>query len=242
MISGWPVLAVNNLPTLTADEMREVDRTMIEEFAIELPQMMENAGRNLADLALSLGRWRDGPRVCILAGGGNNGGGGLVCARHLVNRGAKVAVVLDRSPAKLGHAAAHQFRTVRAMEIPLLERSPRSTDLVVDALIGYGLSGLPAGLTADLVAWANAVDAPVLSLDVPTGLDATTGVPAESCIEAAASLTLALPKRGLLTEQARSVVGRLFLADISVPPAIYRHLGLRSLPFTQSSIVELQLS
>lgn len=241
MISGWPVLAVKNLPSLTADEMRQLDRTMIEEFAIELPQMMENAGRNLAELARSLGMWVDGNRVCILAGGGNNGGGGLVCARHLVNWGATVDVVLDRPPTALGHAAAHQVGTLKAMRVSVLDRPPRSTDLVVDALIGYGLSGPPTGLTADLVGWANAVDAPVLSLDVPTGLDATTGAPADPCIVASATLTLALPKRGLLTEQARPIVGRLFLADISVPPAIYRRLGVRSLPFTQSPVVELQV-
>lgn len=128
-----PMLAVESLPALAVDEMREVDRAMIEDFGISLPQMMENAGRHLAELALSLQEWQEPPRICVLAGGGNNGGGGLVCARHLVNRGAKVAFVLDRSPTKLGAAAARQVRTLSAMGIPLLERPPTSTDLIVDA-------------------------------------------------------------------------------------------------------------
>ena len=92
----WPVVPARDLPALTADEMRQVDRVMIEDLGIELIQMMENAGLHLAELARSrFSQLRDVP-VTVLAGGGNNGGGGLVCARHLANWGASVSVVLDR--------------------------------------------------------------------------------------------------------------------------------------------------
>lgn len=235
----WPVLAATTVPTVSVDEMRDLDRAMIEEFSIQLPQMMENAGRNLADVVRSLGPWGDGCHVCVVAGGGNNGGGGLVCGRHLFNWGADVDVVVDRPRGTLGHAAAHQIDTLERMGVPVLGRPPASADVVVDALIGYGLFGAPSDVTADLIAWTNEVDAAVVSLDIPSGLDATTGVPTETCVRATSTLTLALPKRGLLTEQARGVVGRLFLGDISVPPALYRRYGLRSLPFQEATIVEL---
>ena len=79
---SWPMPAVNNLPALTADEMREVDRTMLEEFAIQLPQMMENAGRNLAELLYPWERGGTNPRVCILDGGGTAPAYVTLFARH----------------------------------------------------------------------------------------------------------------------------------------------------------------
>src|SRR5215207_5122513 len=133
----WPVVVASELPVLTADEMRQVDRVMIEDLGIELIQMMENAGLHLAELARSLARsWfsrlRDVP-VTVLAGGGNNGGGGLVCARHLANWGASVSVVLDRPPNEIAGIPAHQMRILRRMGVSFLEEPPVRTGLIVDA-------------------------------------------------------------------------------------------------------------
>jgi len=102
------------LPSVTADEMRDVDRIAIDEFGFDLLQLMENAGRTLA--------WhvRDeaaGPAV-VVAGNGGNGGGGLACARHLVNRGRDVAVVLDRPPTDLDGAPAHQHAILAEVGVP----------------------------------------------------------------------------------------------------------------------------
>ena len=238
----WPVVPARDLPALTADEMRQVDRVMIEDLGIELIQMMENAGLHLAELARSrFSRLRDVP-VTVLAGGGNNGGGGLVCARHLANWGAPVSVVLDRSPNEITGVPAHQMRILRRMGLSFLEEPPASSGLIVDALIGYGLSDDPKGPSADLIERANGTDAPTFSLDAPSGLDTTTGSPANPCIQATATLTLALPKRGLLTAEARPVVGRLFLADISVPAVVYVRMGLgRQRLFEEWTLVELEL-
>jgi NAD(P)H-hydrate epimerase len=238
----WPVVAASELPALTAEEMRQVDRLMIDDFGIELIQMMENAGLHLADLARSwFSRLRE-VQVAVLAGGGNNGGGGLVCARHLANWGAQVSVVLDRRPNEITGVPAHQMRILRRMGVSFLEEPPRSTGLIVDALIGYGLTGNPKGPSAGLIHQANRADVPIFSLDAPSGLDVTTGSPADPCIQATATLTLALPKRGLLTPEARPVVGRLYLADISVPADVYPRMGLaRPQPFEESTLVELDL-
>jgi NAD(P)H-hydrate epimerase len=238
----WPVVPARDLPALTADEMRQVDRVMMEDLGIELIQMMENAGLHLAELPRSrFSRLRDVP-VTVLAGGGNNGGGGLVCARHLANWGAPVSVVLDRSRNEITGVPAHQMRILRRMGMSFLEEPPASPGLIVDALIGYGLSDDPKGLSAELIDRANRTDAPTFSLDAPSGLDTTTGRPADPCIQATATLTLALPKRGLLTAVARPVVGRLFLADISVPGIVYARMGLgRPRLFEEWTLMELEL-
>jgi len=219
------------LPSLSTDEMREVDRLMIEEYHIELLQMMENAGRNLA---LQTKRMLDGDvadrPVVVLAGRGNNGGGGLVAARHLLNWGAWVQLLLTHRPQEYRGVPAHQLSILQAMDAPLAWAEEGwdlpPADLIIDAVIGYGLQGNPTGMAANLIALANSSVAPILSLDAPSGLDATGGQLYSPHVVAAATMTLALPKSGLLAAAAQPAVGQLYLADISAPPALYARLGL----------------
>jgi len=227
--------------------MREVDRLMIEHYEITLIQMMENAGRNLALLAKRLldNDIMDRP-IVLLVGRGNNGGGGLVAARHLLNWGAWVQIVLTHPAEVIEGVAAQQLRIAEAMGAPLAwaeegwELPP--TDLVIDAMIGYGLQGAVQGKVRELIHLANSTMAPILSLDAPSGLDTTTGQAYTPTVQASATMTLALPKSGLLSAQARSVVGDLYLADISVPPDLYRELGLTVPPlFAQDTILPLQI-
>ena len=129
-----------------------------------------------------------------------------------------------------------------AIEIAEAEVNLTSADLIVDALIGYSLRGAPRGAAAVLIREANALDAPVLSLDVPSGVDATTGTVYDPAVRATATLTLALPKRGLRTDAAREHVGELYLADIGVPPGLYGRppLGLDIGPlFAQDDILRV---
>ena len=216
------------IPVLTTPQMAEVDRLMIEEYHILLIQMMENAGRNLAELAKrTLGGQVDGRSVIILCGAGNNGGGGLVAARHLHNWGAEVSVKLAFDQARLKDIPAHQWQILEVMGLASLEEPDLGeADLIIDALIGYGLTGDPRPPVAGWIDRANESGKPILALDAPSGLDTTTGVPGTPCIHASATLTLALPKTGLVTAQAQSYVGDLYLADISVPPELYRRLGI----------------
>lgn len=230
------------LPALTTDQMAEVDRLMIEEYGILLIQMMENAGRNLAEQARRMlgGNLLD-REIVILCGAGNNGGGGMVAARHLHNRGARVQAKLVADPATLKDIPAHQWRILRALGVaavadPVLD----SAALVIDAMIGYGLTGDPRGPVAEWIRKVNAAQRPTLALDTPSGLDTTTGIPGTPCIRAAATLTLALPKVGLLSQAADPVVGDLYLADISVPPALYACLGLQVAPiFTTDTLIHI---
>jgi NAD(P)H-hydrate epimerase len=237
------------IPAITTDQMREVDRLMVETYHIELTQMMENAGRNLATLARQrfLSGNSTGKRVLVLAGRGGNGGGGLVAARRLHNWGADVQVFTTQPDEEIHGVPAHQLGILRHMGVPVttgsyLDGLPEA-ELILDALIGYGLQRAPRGVPARLIEMANAWSSrgvPILSLDVPSGMDATTGEIHEPCIRAAATLTLALPKTGLVIESAKLVVGTLFLADIGVPPALYGLLGVQVPPiFNEQEIIQI---
>lgn len=239
----------DELPHLTVPQMVEVDRAMVEDFRIDLVRMMENAGRALAQLARArfLGGDPRGKRVVVLAGTGGNGGGALVCARRLHAWGADVRGFLARPPGEFTPVPAQQLEILRRMGVPIAERSPPAgtarSDLVVDGVIGYGLKGSPGGTAAGLIRWANGQDAPVLSLDVPSGFDAGTGVALEPAVRAAATLTLALPKEGLRAPGAENSVGELYLADIGVPPSLYggTALGLSVGPlFAKSDLLRLR--
>ena len=214
-----PSVAADEVAWITTDQMREVDRVMIEDLHIELIQMMENAGRNLARLVLD----RFGPaRVAVYAGTGGNGGGGLVAARHLANAGVAVSVVLAADPSSLAEVPAHQLDIVERMGLTVVAE-PVEADVAVDAMIGYGLRGDPRGHTAELIEGLVGGAAPIVSLDTPSGLDTTTGRAGSPAISAAATMTLAMPKEGLRTGPE---VGDLYLADISVPASVYAGLGV----------------
>lgn len=242
------------VPALTTAQMIEVDRAMIEEYHIDLIQMMENAGRNLAHLARERFLAGDprGRNVVVLAGTGGNGGGALVCARRLHNYGVVVRVVITRPDAEFTAVPAHQLAIVRQMGLPVTLAEDflpegETADLIIDGLIGYSLQGSPRGAAADLIRWANRHAAPTLALDAPSGLDAATGTAYDPAIRAAATLTLALPKVGLLGETAErsgatAHVGELYLADISVPPELYASPALQLAVgplFAHSDIVRL---
>ncbi len=236
-----------SVPFLTTDQMVEVDRAMIEDYRILLIQMMENAGRNLAHLARVrfLSAEPTGKRVAVLAGVGGNGGGALVCARRLKNWGVSVEVFVTKSQAEFAEIPRHQLGITGSMNIPSRIGAPPAGadfDLVVDGIIGYSLKGAPRGTAADMIRWAAAQSAPVLALDVPSGVDTTTGTAFTPVIHAAATMTLALPKEGLRVRSVRPQVGELYLADISVPPELYAEPALRlqvSALFSQSDIVRV---
>lgn len=215
------------IPYVTTDQMIEVDRAMVEDVRIELIQMMENAGRALALVARErfLDSDPDGRRVTVLAGPGGNGGGALVAARRLQNWGARVHIFVTRGDTDFTPVAAHQLEILKRMHVRV-DRAERigdgdTADVVLDGIIGYRLTGPPRHDAARLIRWANAQPAPILALDVPSGLHATTGTVFDPAVRATATLTLALPKEGLRVPGVEAHVGELYLADIGVPPALY---------------------
>lgn len=212
------------VPAVTAEEMKEVDRIAIDETGPNLFQMMENAGRSLATLATEMlgGAWSRS-EIVVVAGTGGNGGGGICAARHLANRGAAVTLCLA-APLRLSAVTDWQYAFYRSTggRETTASNLPASPALIVDALIGYSLGGAPRGVFDAMIRWVNQSHARVLSLDVPSGLDATTGAAPGSAVRAAATLTLALPKVGLTSEHA----GELWLADLGIPAETYRRVGI----------------
>jgi len=176
----------------------------------------------LAELARRLTGGRVlGKSIIVLCGTGNNGGGGMVAARHLHNWGVQVQVVLIGDRAQLKKVPARQWKIIEKLGLNTIALDLKSADLILDALLGYGAQGDPRPPVSDWIERANASGVPILSLDSPSGLDTTTGEPGKPCVRAEATMTLALPKTGLLTSQARPFVGKLYLADIGVPPELY---------------------
>jgi NAD(P)H-hydrate epimerase len=204
--------------------------------------MMENAGRSFAELALErLGSSRRTASALVLAGPGGNGGGGLCAARHLANRGLQVRVCLAE-PDRLREVTALQRDILRATSAR--EVSPEALgrpELILDALLGYSLRGPPTGATARLIEWTRLAQVSILSLDLPSGIHATTGVPPGVHVRADATLTLALPKIGLAAPDAVAASGDLYLADLGIPSAALRRLALfPAVPFDHRFIVPLQ--
>lgn len=237
-----------DIPSITTEQMIEVDRAMMEDYRIDLSQMMENAGRSLAHLARRrfLAGNPEGRQVVVLAGPGGNGGGALVCARRLHNYGAHVWVAISRPAEAFTPISAHQLDILRRMDVTVVQADSIAQiappDLIIDGLIGYSLRGAPRGDTAHLIHWANGQQASILALDVPSGMDPTTGSIHDPAIRAAATLTLALPKAGLMLDSTRQQVGELYLADISVPPELYRRPPFElevGHPFAESDIIRL---
>lgn len=214
-----------DVPAVTTDAMREIDRIAMDETGPNLFQMMENAGLNLALQAIeALGPgWRQ-RAILVLAGGGGNGGGGICAARHLASRGARVTLALG-APLAAGSVPAYQhhiYASTPGREIVANAVHDERPDLIIDALIGYGLRHAPTGVTAELITWAVTCDAPTLSLDVPSGVDATTGEAPGVAIRPRWTLTLALPKTGLRPDNA----GQPWLADLGIPPATIERAGI----------------
>lgn len=230
-----------NIPSLTTAQMIEVDRLMIEVYGVSLEEMMENAGRNLAELAKQmLGGQVAGHQLIVLCGAGNNGGGGMVAARHLHNMGAQVSVVLASDSNKLKDVPAHQWSILKALQLDQVNFDFKSSALILDTMLGYGSQGDPRPPIKDWIERANASGIPILSLDSPSGLDTTTGNAGQPCIRAVATMILALPKTGLLASQAKDFVGALYVADIGVPPELYQRIGIEVGPlFVNGAIIPL---
>ncbi|MBK5110557.1 MAG: NAD(P)H-hydrate epimerase [Thermoleophilia bacterium] len=243
------MLAIVSLPSAPPDsvtwisvaQMRDVDRVAME-TGLSLVRMMENAGASLAAMARELlGGDLTGRRVAVLSGPGGNGGGGLVCARRLAGSGAEVEVRLSTEPEVLSEVSREQYQLLLELGIPVRVGGEDLADpeLFVDALLGYGQRGVPGDRIAGLIERTR--DGRVLALDVPSGLELESGTAYEPGVGAEATMTLALPKRGLASDQARERVGDLYLADIAIGTSVYDRLGIRySPPFGPGPLLRLE--
>src|SRR5207245_10764228 len=157
--------------------MRRIDDAAIREFQVDVLMLMENAGRATATMPR---RMLQGTtlrkRVACLVGGGNNGGDGMVAPRHLANWGANVEVIVRTTRDRIKSVPLEQLQILEKMRIPILstDYALRDYDLLIDALMGYGLEGNPRDMVAVMIKDANTRGRPILALDVHSGLNATT--------------------------------------------------------------------
>jgi len=206
--------------------MAEADRIAAEELGIPLALLMENASHQVAAAARLFLGGVAGKRIVAFAGSGNNGGDALGALRHLSGWGAHVRAVLSGPAERLRPLARTQHDILAALGVIRDDMAVEEADLVIDGLLGYSVSGAPRDAVADLIRAANASRLPILAVDLPSGLHPDTGEPLGVTVRAAVTVTLALPKRGLMTTRSGALVGELLLADIGIPPQAFDPLGI----------------
>ncbi len=208
---------------VTSQQMRSIDHTAIEEYGIAGTVLMENAGRAVADAAEEMVEGFG--HVAVVCGRGNNGGDGFVAARHLYNRGMSVEVFLLAEAGELSGDAATNCRIAQKMGLPIvenpdtevLEAAVDSADIVIDAILGIGISGEVHGAAQSAIETINQSLALVLAVDIPSGLSSDTGAVLGEAVEADRTLTFGLPKVGHYCYPGRDLCGEIEVVDISLP-------------------------
>ncbi len=215
------------MDAITAAEMKKADKAAIEEFGIPSLLLMENAGRGAAKIALDDFLKKGQKAVCI-CGKGNNGGDGFVCTRHLINQGINVDIFLIGDEFGLKKDAKVNFQILKKMDADIYQLNSennfsffqdkiKDAELIIDAIFGIGISGKIREPYFGIIETINKAERKVLALDVPSGLEATEGVPLGTCIRADKTVTFAAPKTGIVQNQGPHFCGEVIVVDISIP-------------------------
>lgn len=227
---------------LNREQSRRVDALAVKKYGMTGLVLMENAGRNAAAFIATLrsaGRLRSSGPIAICCFKGNNGGDGFVAARHLDCRQIPVKVLLCCDPATLTGDAAADYEIIRRAGLPIeVFAEPAETfdgerfsaalggaPIVVDALLGTGAQGEPRPPLDRIIDAINAVDAVRVAIDLPSGLDCDTGVPAPHTIRADHTLTFVARKPGFLQHSAQAHLGAVHVLDIGVPRKLLADLA-----------------
>ena len=220
----------------TTKEIAKLDELAVKN-GLEIRQMMELAGWQMITLFKKL-KISKAAGIVIVCGKGNKGGDGLSAARHLVNNGWKVSVVLLSKDLK--EDPKHHLKLLKKMGVSVIlysqnksraRRVIKNGKILIDALIGYNLKGAPRGLFGEVIEFMNSTGNKIIAYDLPSGVDATNGQCLTPCINAYATLSLAIPKRAFNYKQSRSVCGIIFIADIGIPKNLYNKIHPGSRPF-----------
>ena len=217
------------MKVVTGEKMREIDEQAVRTFKIPSVVLMENAGRAVADQAAAL--VPKGKRITILAGKGGNGGDALVAARYLHNWGYQVKLFLMTSPEQLSGdpkanadmvvALGLDFDVIQERQLAKLKVNFAASELIIDGLLGTGVSGRVSSSVEEVITLVNESACPVLSIDIPSGLDAKSGRPMGVCVQADYTVTFGAPKLGMVQYPAIPFVGQLIIADIGLPPSTF---------------------
>ncbi len=217
---------------MSRDEVRRVDAWAIEEIGVPGVVLMENAGRSCAELIREKLAGVENPGVCIFCGTGNNGGDGYVIARHLLNAGVRVRVVLCGEREKVRGDARINLEILERLGHDVEPLDPGAedlstyvqafasdADLIVDALFGTGLHGELNKESQSLIEAINHLGRPILAVDIPSGLDCDTGARLGTAIRASWTVTFVAVKKGFLASaEAGRYPGEIYVASIGVEP------------------------
>ncbi len=218
---------------VTAQQMKELDSKATSQYGIPSILLMENAGRSVAEVADTMLDDAEGAIVTIIAGPGNNGGDGFVAARHLHNMGAKVAIAYYGEEIGGQGDAAINRDIAQKMKLDIIQNPSKDdllsllskSDLVIDALLGTGIKGNVRPTQSEIISIINECCSPVLSVDIPSGIDADTGNICGNSVMADVTITFALPKIGLVNYPGAMFVGELMVADIGIPKELLLKSG-----------------
>jgi NAD(P)H-hydrate epimerase len=214
------------------DEVRAFDAWAINELGIPSIVLMENAGRSCAQFIIETLSKVKKPKVCIFCGTGNNGGDGFVIARHLLNAGFAVIVVVCGNIAKIRGDAKINFDILTGLGLKIERLDMEGTDdidarvtklaneanMIIDAIFGTGLIGTLRNEYKQLIESINELGCPILSVDIPSGMDCDTGLSLGAAIKANCTVTFVAVKKGFVFENARPHTGEIFIASIGVEP------------------------
>ena len=234
------------MKVVTAEEMREIDRKTIAS-GIPSIRLMENAGRAVARAIKSRYGPLKGKKITIFCGKGNNGGDGLVIARLLGREKAKIRIFLlagkkklKKDPkANLERALRQKVEVIEidtSRKLKKFEQESKKSDLIVDAILGTGIKGAPKGLEARAIKFINTLKKPIVSVDIPSGVEGSTGRVSGEAIRADLTITFGLPKIGLVIYPGAEYVGGLEVADIGIPKRFLRDKKIKVNLITKEEI------
>lgn len=212
------------MQVVSAKKMQQIDKAAFRKYGIPPIILMENAAIVSAFCVLQMLKAGRQHKVLVFCGEGNNGGDGLACARHLINRGLSVKVYFIGTKEKLSNEAKINYTILHKIgqrilkpRLPLIKEELKQANLIVDALLGIGLKDKVREPIFSLIELINNSKRPVLSLDIPSGLDATTGRVCGIAIKATRTVTFGLLKQGLLSCGIKEYTGEVSVGDISLP-------------------------
>mgnify|MGYP001610361307 FL=1 len=221
------------MKAVSVQQIQELDRMAIEDYGIPSIVLMENAGRQVALEVIRQLKKIKKPSVCVVCGLGNNAGDGFVAARHLINRGIKTRVFLAGKEKLLKDDAAVNDQILKKLKCPIREfqRFDRSmisliaaANVVVDAVFGVGLNREVRGLFRAVIEAINQKAKRVVSVDIPSGLDGTTGGIYGVCVKAMTTVTFSFAKKGFFYRDGPKYVGRIVVADIGIPSQLKKKI------------------
>jgi len=221
------------MKSVTAKQIQKLDDKAINTYGVPSVALMENAGRGVAHEIMKTFHRRKCRRVCVLCGPGNNSGDGFVAARHLINAGVKTDILLFGRPTKLKADAKTNYTILKKCGYPVRQVNKldartftmiRKAGVIVDALFGVGLNREIKGVFADVINEVNRGKQYVFAVDVPSGLDATTGKIYGVCLKADKTVTFTFAKTGFYKEEGPKCAGKISVIDIGIPEKLIRQV------------------